>query len=190
MAFAFARIGRTCGIGIVLFIAQQALAATEIVKCPIWDSTYADPETAGYARMRLYASAACIGSVSCVIPPAPGGHGVGAKCTAANPCGSGTHTVYPNGYGIYPSILASIPYSGATWCGLVTDDQKNKGDPNPCPDCGQGRGNPVNVATGNKFQREPDFAGTAQGTLRFVRVYNSAPPWMPSRIGSIPRRDC
>ena len=186
----FAKAAAISALFSLILLAQQALAATEIVPCPIWDTVHSDPVPAGLARIRLIAPQQCIGSVECVVPQAPGGNGTNAKCTASNLCGSGYYTVYANGYGIYPSILASIPYSGATWCGLVTDDQKNKGDPNPCPDCGQGRGNPVNVATGNKFQREPDFAGTAQGTLRFVRFYNSAPPWMPSRIGSIPRRDC
>lgn len=50
---------------------------------------------------------------------------------------------------------------------------KQLGDP-PCPpgSCPPKVGNPINTATGNKFQAESDFAGTA--LLQFVRFYNSA----------------
>jgi hypothetical protein len=40
----------------------------------------------------------------------------------------------------------------------------------PCPT----EGNPITPATGNKFQREPDFAGKGPHALKFVRYYNSA----------------
>ncbi|MFZ5555539.1 MAG: DUF6531 domain-containing protein, partial [Pseudomonadota bacterium] len=39
----------------------------------------------------------------------------------------------------------------------------------PCPGCG----NPINPATGNKYQAEVDYAGTGPMPLRFVRSYNS-----------------
>ena len=48
---------------------------------------------------------------------------------------------------------------------------KNNGD-SPCdnyPFCG----NPINVGTGNKVQREVDYPATGQSGLHFTRVYNS-----------------
>lgn len=43
----------------------------------------------------------------------------------------------------------------------------NNGD---CPTC---VANPINPATGNKFQREQDYAGSGPFPLKFVRFYNS-----------------
>lgn len=48
-------------------------------------------------------------------------------------------------------------------------DPKDLGD----PACGIGVGNPINVATGNKFQREEDYVGTGPFPLRLTRYYNS-----------------
>jgi RHS repeat-associated protein len=180
MIYAFARTGLRLALVSLIAFAPRAFAVTEVVQCPIWSGGHANPVAAGYYLMLGYASASCIGNVSCVVPGPV--HGTVAHCTAANLCGPNPHNVYPGGYGPAPDIL-SVGHAGGYWCGNYTDDQKNKGDPDDCPNCGKGKGNPVNVATGNKFQREPDFAGTAQGTLPFVRYYNSAPPWTQHRLG-------
>ena len=57
------------------------------------------------------------------------------------------------------------------------DPLKNRGD---CPSC---KGNPINVGTGNKFERETDIAAAEEGGLEFVRVYNSAGPYLSSGMG-------
>ncbi len=44
----------------------------------------------------------------------------------------------------------------------------NLGPPCPC------EGNPINPATGNKFQEEPDYAGKGPHALKLVRYYNSS----------------
>jgi len=46
---------------------------------------------------------------------------------------------------------------------------RNAGVPETCG------GNPCNLATGDKFQQEIDYAGSGPFPLRFVRSYNSAP---------------
>jgi hypothetical protein len=56
--------------------------------------------------------------------------------------------------------------------GQQSEDPKNLGD--PCPETGNSCGNPVNIGTGNKFQRETDLPKTGQGGLEFTRFYNSA----------------
>lgn len=53
--------------------------------------------------------------------------------------------------------------------GGLNNDANLGGD---CPALANGS-NPVNTVTGNKFQRELDYAGTVHGELRFVRYYNS-----------------
>ncbi len=59
--------------------------------------------------------------------------------------------------------------------GLVPDDQqdpdKDSGEPAPCSSAG----NPINLTSRNKYQKEIDYAGTASsiGSLSFERVYNS-----------------
>ena len=62
--------------------------------------------------------------------------------------------------------------SGTGYCYLdITqgsfDRAKNLGEPEAC--CG----NPINLATGNKFQKEVDYEGSGAFPLRFVRYYNS-----------------
>ncbi|MGX2041831.1 DUF6531 domain-containing protein [Methylocaldum sp. MU1018] len=49
--------------------------------------------------------------------------------------------------------------------------QKNAGQPEACNGT-----NPVNGATGNKYQAEPDYTGTGRLPLEFSRHYNSAYP--------------
>ncbi|MDF5884772.1 DUF6531 domain-containing protein [Pseudomonas aeruginosa] len=52
------------------------------------------------------------------------------------------------------------------------------GPPNHGPDCSPpslSAGNPINIATGNKYQSETDYAGPAIAPLlRFTRHYNSS----------------
>jgi RHS repeat-associated protein len=48
-------------------------------------------------------------------------------------------------------------------------EQKNAGEPEICNGT-----NPVNDATGNKFQQELDYQGDGQFPLQFIRYYNSA----------------
>jgi YD repeat-containing protein len=59
----------------------------------------------------------------------------------------------------------TIPYLGR--CDV--DTSKGKG---PCPDCEAQQGNPVNIASGNKYQREPVYRA-ASGGLALVLTYNS-----------------
>jgi YD repeat-containing protein len=70
---------------------------------------------------------------------------------------------------------------GVTYCAISYfdpwDPPKNRGD---CPNC---MGNPINVGTGNKFQRETDIASAGEGSLEFVRVFNSVGPYLSSGLG-------
>lgn len=71
----------------------------------------------------------------------------------------------PTGYG--PN------YPAATHCyapGGAIDPPKNLGKPK---DCDSQTGNPVNVATGNKFQVERDYRGSGAFPLEYTRYYNS-----------------
>lgn len=61
--------------------------------------------------------------------------------------------------------------SGSGLCELADgqdDPGKQCGDPEHCA------GNPCNVATGNKYQVEVDYAGVGFAALSFVRYYNSS----------------
>jgi hypothetical protein len=72
-----------------------------------------------------------------------------------------------------------------TWCGFWADDPhhpRNLG--NPCPDGGCKIGNPVNLATGNKFQIETDYAAAGEGSLEFSRTYNSFMPMADTGVGT------
>ncbi|WP_051311857.1 DUF6531 domain-containing protein, partial [Zooshikella ganghwensis] len=53
---------------------------------------------------------------------------------------------------------------------------KNKGNPNDIPDCGptSAKGNPINIALGNKFQQETDaLIDDGDFSIHFTRSYNS-----------------
>ena len=51
------------------------------------------------------------------------------------------------------------------------DPYKNVGEPDPCMSVG----NPMNVSSGNKFQKEIDYLGNGVFPLEFIRYYNSDP---------------
>lgn len=87
----------------------------------------------------------------------------------------------------------STPYQAYVWdsltpkssdnkyCGVTTPEpSKNLGDDCRNTRCGQNKGNPVNLGTGNKFQREPDFE---IGDLKFVRYYNSRAGGLRTSLG-------
>ena len=64
----------------------------------------------------------------------------------------------------------SCPSGTTAFLGLcVVDTPKGKG---PCPDCDAQQGNPVNIASGNKYQREAIYRA-ASGGLSLVLTYNS-----------------
>ncbi|WNF48422.1 DUF6531 domain-containing protein [Pseudomonas sp. SG20056] len=68
--------------------------------------------------------------------------------------------------------------SAPTDCTLpedTVDPAKETGSPDDGLNCSatKSRGNPINIATGNKFQTEVDYVGTGSYPLQFVRKYNS-----------------
>lgn len=63
----------------------------------------------------------------------------------------------------YPDICAEVIATN------IPRRLKNRG----APQCGVGAGNPMNVATGNKFQKETDYVGRGLFPLTFERYYNS-----------------
>lgn len=77
--------------------------------------------------------------------------------------------------------LATVNYAFPETCHGLTElnlnltiqlnkSPKNLGQPD-CPSCMEG--NPINAATGNKFQTETDYQGPANTGLEFKRYYNS-----------------
>jgi YD repeat-containing protein len=78
--------------------------------------------------------------------------------------------------GFYPPPpFGSPPNLGGCPCPEV--DCRCPGTDCPCPevDCPcPTEGNPIAPATGNKFQKEPDYSGTGPHALKFVRYYNSS----------------
>lgn len=104
-------------------------------------------------------TAACVHDMTCicgscgVAPDFPNGgntviFSAGAASKIPQSCPSGT-----------------IPYLGR----CEVDTPKGKGT---CPDCDLKSGNPANIATGNKYQREPIYRA-ASGGLALVLSYNS-----------------
>ena len=67
-----------------------------------------------------------------------------------------------NGLG---QVVGKCDEVAALW--TITVDPKNLGQPDFCP-----IGNPINQATGNKYQIEPDYLGTGPFPLVWQRTYN------------------
>jgi len=61
---------------------------------------------------------------------------------------------------------------------LSPDEMRNKQD-RACPTIG----NPILIATGNKFQTEVDYQSTKQSSLKFSRYYNSDSFIIPTNMG-------
>lgn len=97
----------------------------------------------------------------------------------------------PNKTPSIPKRGGALPpswYSIVRWGDGCTDHQEYdantgaclspNGPPNHGPDCSPpslSAGNPINIATGNKYQSETDYAGPAIAPLlRFTRHYNSS----------------
>lgn len=59
------------------------------------------------------------------------------------------------------------------------DPRLNLGPPDFCGD-----GNPINSATGNKYQIENDYVGFGPAALEFARYYNSSPDVVSAYIGA------
>ncbi|WP_019864691.1 RHS repeat-associated core domain-containing protein [Methylovulum miyakonense] len=72
-------------------------------------------------------------------------------------------------YGCFPTNSATCP---------APDTPKNDDPPPPCA----GLGNPINPATGDKYQKEADYQGT--GGLSFIRHYHSSATVASGNIGS------
>ncbi len=189
---------RTHSIALLLTIIAACIpaqAAMEPVKCPVWDYTYPSPEKAAEAKANNYswygAGSTCkpIAIVNCT-PFASGPadymcDGVWAdtypRCPLTPP------QVYAGGSGfpVAGNTIYRNGIAGLNHCVVFNDDSnKDKGGPPPCNNgsaCGNVAGNPINVASANKFQREVDVPAT--GGLSFERFYNSAMPLAQERTG-------
>ncbi len=81
-----------------------------------------------------------------------------------------SHVIDPNvytyqAYSSQCSTYVALPDVSPT--GIPQTSEANLGS--PCPKCG----NPINPATGNKFQSEVDYRGQGASSLSFQRSYNS-----------------
>ena len=71
-----------------------------------------------------------------------------------------------NSSSIYRGFMADTAYAFVV-------SSKNNGGPSPCPTPNAFEKNPINTATGNKFQAETDYFGATYTGLRLERFYNS-----------------
>ncbi|HET9863902.1 MAG TPA: DUF6531 domain-containing protein, partial [Steroidobacteraceae bacterium] len=83
-------------------------------------------------------------------------------------CPSGYTRIYSAG----PPVIG--PYCANPW---------SEADPGKCPDCkgGVNKGNPIEIASGNKRQRESDYRASGASPLEFTRYFNS---WQAAAIGN------
>lgn len=105
-----------------------------------------------------YSYIAAKGYYMCVSTSCPA-NATGSPAAPAAPttCSCNTNYIPDAGTGTY-----------CTWNPIVADPDKNIG---PCPTCGTCTGNPINAATGLKYQLEVDYL--APSGFAFKRTYNS-----------------
>jgi YD repeat-containing protein len=135
----------------------QATFNIDITAAGIFDLQYVTPDShCSDVGVRFSIDGVVVGSTPTL---APGGAQGGIK--AAIPT-AGTHTVSVQGLGTEGGCNVGTL---ASWAGNVRVTSEK--DPQTCP-----VGNPCNPASGNKYQREPDFEAPGTG-LALVRHYNS-----------------
>jgi RHS repeat-associated protein len=192
-------------LAFVLILGSSAGATQQLqfIECPSWSAPgsrgyYTSPQQAAFNSFTSDTTIpeACkpLYVIGCsVAPGGPQWH----NCTGmgrANPGCPDSYvtigaTIQTLGTGQPGLPATNIVYGssyGKSWCAYWADEPhhpKDRGDPD-CPKCNNPQGNPVNVATGNKFQREVDFAMQGDGALEFVRFYNSFMPPAETGVGS------
>jgi YD repeat-containing protein len=75
-----------------------------------------------------------------------------------------------------PAGWSTNDYTAPTWSYCWRAPQTKPDLPKalgPCKDCALSKGNPINIATGNKYQEELDYRGSGPFPLEYVRRHNS-----------------
>lgn len=181
---------------LVVSLASSAHATAIITACTSWFTGNIVRESAEDVIFAAYgAECGGITSVSCNLSndshngnarktcfwttvtcaPNPNDHGAGVDAN-----GPGPISVGPDGRIVNNSTAPDY----RDFCG--TDVNLNLNNPLPpknngkddCPTCNRKteshlQGNPINIATGNKFQEEVDYPRVGDSALEFVRYYNS-----------------
>lgn len=181
------------GASLVLCSAASTRAQVEDPPVILWEAHGGDPCCGIPPENYIYldANQACVGpggllpSVACHADPRNlrnfGGAQVADGCVYDTTCtcsDCGVLPDFPNGGNTMINPVRAftssrvqncppgeIPYLGKCWL----DPPKTKG---PCPDCEMFKGNPVYLASGNKYQREEIYRA-ASGGLELVLSYNS-----------------
>ena len=176
---------------LLIFVCSHALANTGVDKFEIWfgnpahlisnsveescrislgdaDFRFVKTESAAKAAYTCWCHGNPGASCSGALGLCPAGMVNAASPTGAE--GSGCHTNPPQ-----HAFSACWVFDTANGCVFPSNKPtpgQNTGKPDPgmCP-----LGNPINPATGNKFQEEVDWRGTGPFPLEFVRYYNSEP---------------
>lgn len=116
-----------------------------------------------------------VGQVTATLNGVPFFQRSGTFTTLINFLGSGAATVTlqpgPNVFEVHGSVNGCSASDSMVvyYTPPPPPAQKNAGHPETCNGT-----NPVNGATGNKYQAEPDYIGTGRLPLEFTRHYNSA----------------
>jgi YD repeat-containing protein len=184
----------------ILLTSLPASAVTYWTGCPAWSTAFSlylgSPELAASEEFQNDTNYPPSTKPIAVLGCTPGANDLTVRnCTGRlqQPYfGSLTAFISASGSG-WPvagnDIVKQTDANGVTQCAVNRfdfDPFKNRGDPSPSPKCDAGgrncQGNPINVGTGNKFQREVDIPSTGEGTLEFVRYYNSATPFFSNLI--------
>lgn len=87
----------------------------------------------------------------------------------------------PAGFDTQSSINSNSSEITCTQNGSLPLKNAGKPPPESCPNLVS---NPINIGTGNKYQREIDYSGPYNYSLRFERFYNSIEGTQPGSLGS------
>ncbi len=158
-----------------------ATLGTEVMACSIQFTSPSRGSTVSTATVNVsgtasgFANTGNVGTASATVNGASFFNYTGTFTTALNFFGSGsaTATLQPGLNVLF--VTGSVSGCSASDSMIVyytpppPPEQKNAGEPSDCNDT-----NPINGATGNKFQAETDFIDPSYKPLQFVRYYNSA----------------
>jgi hypothetical protein len=184
-----AKLTHLLGALATLLVSNLALADWGWMPCPRWTYGW---ETKPEVSARKYAISQV--GVSCYL---------GSSCApdypnpTAMPCLITTVTsIYCGAGGTGPATMSARQGTTNTspvirqdtqgkWhCAVNSPDINLKDLGNNNNDCGNCKGNPVNIGQGNKIQREVDLVSLGDGGLEFSRFYNSMAPAWQFNIGT------
>jgi YD repeat-containing protein len=167
-------------LALFLLASLVAHAGWEMTQCILWSAPtagggFGSPGAAALRAFEVSMGSGCTPKVNSCMPN-PSNSTADFTCTVD----STPIATCPQGFVVATTAHGSQRTMDGLHCGVMIPDPGKGNGPPDCPNC-QSQGNPVNMGTGNKYQREVDF--DFPNGLSLVRYYNARSAGYARRMG-------